>query len=105
MNELLRNSAESLESIAMDLSEAVKASGVPVEEIPAQLADLEKALAAEKQPILNQIAQLENQVAAIEKKHEPGIAPVRDLNAQLELAKGIEGMLKDHVGMTIGDGE
>ena len=105
MNELLQNSTEALESIAMDLGEAVKASGVPVGEIPVQLADLEKARDAEKQPILNQIAQLENQIAAIEKKHEPGIAPVRDLNAQLELAKGIETMLKDHVGVTIGDGE
>ena len=76
-----------------------------MEEIPAQLADLERALAAEKQPILNQIAQLENQIAAIEKKHEPTIGPSRDLNAQLELARGIEDMLKDHVGMTIGDGQ
>jgi len=105
MNELLRNSAESLESIAMDLSEAVKASGVPVEEIPVQLASLEKVRDDETRPIRNQIAQLENQIAAIEKKHEPTIGPSRDLNAQLELAKGIEGMLKDHVGMTIGDGQ
>ena len=105
MNELLQNSAEALESIAMDLSEAVKASGVPVDEIPVQLANLEKARDAETRPILNQIAQLESQVAQIEKKHEPGIAPIRDLKSQVGLAKGIEAMLKDHVGMTIGDAQ
>ena len=105
MNDLLQNSAEALESIAMDLSEAVKASGMPRADIPLQLQDLEKARDNETRQFYTQIAQLENQIAAIDKKHEPGIAPVRDLNAQLELAKGIETMLKDHVGMTIGDSQ
>ena len=105
MDELTKEAAQQLEAVAIKLSEAVKTSGVPIAEIPVRLARLEKSRETETLPIRNQIAQLEAKVEAIEKKYRDSITQSRDLNAQLELAKGIEAMLKDHVGVTIGGGE